>query len=121
MGIKATLYKNSKELNTRSNLPFIEESLDILSKKNILEYQIVDTNDMTEQERMNNYITACLPSVKHKYRVRTVFGTNRQSGIFFGKHQPALYLEGDLWHVCPHEKNGTLITIEEFLSNLLKN
>ncbi len=120
MPLKATLYKSSKEANVRTNLTIVESKLKELSEKNKLTCNVVDTADMTRTERDDLYSRAVLPSIWKKYRVRTVFGTNRQSGIFFGNEQPALLLEGDVWGIYPHEKDGKKITIEDFLENLSK-
>lgn len=42
------------------------------------------------------YMEAFEPSVFNKYEIRRAFGTNRQSGIFFGKEESALIIAGDL-------------------------
>ncbi|MEX0862279.1 hypothetical protein [Nitrosopumilus sp.] len=120
MPLKATLYRSSKESNVRTDLNFVESTLKELSEQNSLEYSIIDTADMTNAELTESYTKALLPSVWHKYRIRTVFGTNRNSGCFFGKEQPALLLEGDIWGIYPHEKDGRKVLIETFLANLSK-
>ena len=43
-----------------------------------------------DAELTEAYTKALLPSVWYKYRIRTVFGTNRNSGCFFDKEQPDL-------------------------------
>ena len=120
MALKATLYRSSKESNVRTDLNFVESSLKELTEQKKIECTIIDTADMTEAELTEAYTKALLPSVWHKYRIRTVFGTNRNSGCFFGKEQPALLLEGDIWGIYPHEKEGKKVLIETFLSNLSK-
>ena len=120
MPLKATLYKSSKESNVRTDLNFAESKLKELSKANKLSYNVVDTAKMNRAERDELYVKAVMPSVWYKYRVRTVFGTNRQSGIFFGREQPALLMEGDIWGIYPHEKDGEKVLIESFLANLSK-
>jgi len=120
MPLKATLYKSSKESNVRTDLNFAESKLKELSKANKLSYNVVDTANMNRTERDELYVKAVMPSVWHKYRIRTVFGTNRQSGIFFGREQPALLMEGDIWEIYPHEKDGEKVLIESFLANLAK-
>ena len=120
MPLKATLYKSSKEANIRTDLTFVETKLKELSKTNKLSYNIVDTANMDGSERDSLYVRAILPSVWNKYRVRTIFGTNRHSGVFFGKEQPALLVEGDIWGIFPHKKDGKEISIENFLENLTK-
>ncbi len=118
--LSATLYKSSKETNVRSDLKTVQSLLEKLSSKKKLDYKIIDTSNMTESQLIEAYTKAILPSVFNKYRVRTVFGTNRKSGCFFGKEQPALLVEGDIWNVYPHEKGGKKFAIETFLSGLLK-
>lgn len=118
MPLKATLYKSSKETNGRTNLQFVESKLRELSASNKLTFNIVDTADKTENEMIDLYSRAVMPSVWKKYRIRKIFGTNRQSGIFFGREQPALLLEGDVWGIYPHEQDKKLVTIENFLENL---
>lgn len=120
MPLKATLYKSSKESNVRTDLNFVELRLKELSKANKLSYKVIDTATMNRAERDELYVKAVMPSVWHKYRVRTIFGTNRQSGIFFGREQPALLLEGDIWGIYPHEKEGKKVLIETFLASLSK-
>ena len=118
MQMKLTLFKSTKELDVWTDLTVIESLLANLSRNNGIEYQIIDTAEMTDDELIGWYVKAILPSVKHKYRVRTVFGSNRYSGVFFGRQQPALLVEGDQWDVYPHEENGRKVTIEEFLQKL---
>ncbi len=77
----------------------------------------IETADMTEAGLTKAYTDALLPSVFHKYRIRTVFGTNRNSGCFFGKEQPTL-LSGDIRGIYPDEREGKKVLIETFLSNL---
>jgi hypothetical protein len=67
--------------------------------------------------------TAAVPAVFGKYRVRTIFGTNRQPGIKFGLSVPALFVRdpsleraGDVY---PHQKAGRYVTINDFLTGLL--
>lgn len=86
--------------------------------------QIVDTGKMTEDQRMTAYIRALTPSVLQKYRVRKVFGTQRNAGVFFGRGVPALVVwpdDGDFpVDVYPHEKLGRTVTIYEYLTAPLK-
>ena len=118
MPLKATLYKSSKETNVRTDLKTVESLLKKLADKNKLAYKIIDTANMTKSQLIEAYTKAILPSVFNKYRVRTVFGTNRNSGCFFGKEQPALLVEGDVWNIFPHEKDGKKVAIETFLTDL---
>ena len=120
MPINATVYMNPKENNSRSDTGKIIQLLDKLKGSKKLDYKIIDTSKMTDSQRWDAYGKVIGPSVFNKYEVRRVFGTNRQSGIFFGKEQPALLVEGDIWDIFPHKKNGKDITIEKFLENLMK-
>ncbi|MCH7647293.1 MAG: hypothetical protein IIA83_01625 [Thaumarchaeota archaeon] len=120
MPLKITLYKSSKESNVRTDLNFVESALKELSQQRRMDYNIIDTADMTDNELDDVYSKAILPSVWNKYRVRTVFGTNRNSGCFFGRQQPALLVEGDIWGIYPHEKDGKKVLIETFLASLSK-
>jgi len=120
MPLKLTLYKSSKESNVRTDLNFVESTLKELSQQRKMDYNIIDTADMTDNELDDVYSKAILPSVWNKYRVRTVFGTNRNSGCFFGRQQPALLVEGDIWGIYPHEKDGKKVLIETFLASLSK-
>ncbi|MGI0102406.1 MAG: hypothetical protein ACREA7_07410 [Nitrosotalea sp.] len=121
MPINTTFYMNPNETNTRSDVNKIIQLLDKLKKSKKLDYEIVDTSKMTEKERQNAYGKVIGPSVYNKYEVRRVFGTNRQSGLLFGKEQPALLVEGDVWEIFPHRKSGREVSIEKFLENLSKS
>ncbi len=82
--------------------------------------EIKDTGRMPEEERMKAYIDALTPSVLQKYRVRKIFGSQRISGIAFGRGVPALVVWDDVQgfaaDVYPHEEVGRIITIHEFLT-----
>ncbi len=75
---------------------------------------------MSETQLTDAYVRSIMPSVFNKYKVRTIFGTNRKSGIFFGRQQPALLVEGDIWDIYPHENKGKKVLIESFLASLSK-
>ena len=86
--------------------------------------RLVDTSQMDREALSAAYIKAAvMPSVYGKYRVRTVFGTNRQPGIKFGLSVPALFVHDPsgetAGHVYPHDKLGRYVTISEFLTELL--
>ncbi len=87
--------------------------------------QRIDLTPMTEQERFHEYSRACTPAVCKRYEVKRMFGTNRQSALFFGLQVPALIVKqpddphGDTY---PHrERPNTIVTIYDFLSNALAN
>jgi len=109
---------NPNETNVRSDTKKIIQLLEKLKKTKKIDYKIVDTSKMIDSERTKAYINVIGPSVFNKYEVRRVFGTNRQSGIFFGKEQPALFLEGDIWEILPHRIKEKNVSIENFLEGL---
>lgn len=79
-----------------------------------------NTAKMSATDLEHAYIRAILPSVYRKYRVRRIFGSNRQAGLFFGRGVPALLIS-DTTHktpgdVYPHEKAGRIVTIHDFLT-----
>ena len=102
--------------NVRSDTKKIVQLLENLKKSKKLDYKIIDTSKITYSERMKAYIEVIGHSVFYKYEVRRLFGTNRKSGIWFGKEQPALFLEGDKWEVFPHRKKDEEVSIENFLA-----
>jgi hypothetical protein len=85
----------------------------------------IDAASMTDQERFHEYSRACTPAVCKRYEVKRMFGTNRQSAIFFGLQVPALIVKqpGDPYgDTYPHrERPNTIVTIYDFLSNALAN
>ncbi len=103
----------------------LDEIFDLLGKckEKGIKYRIIDTKDAGEPEVYDVYQTACLPSILKKYAIRKVFGTKRNSGIFFAKEVPAL-LVYDEYQVLPvdtypHEKGKRDVEIVDFLKNLL--
>src|SRR5271167_791514 len=83
----------------------------------------IDPSAMTEQERFAEYSRACWPAVTKRYEVKKMFGTNRQSAVFFGLQVPALIVKqsGDsVTDTYPHrERPNTIVTIHDFLVNAL--
>ena len=118
MQTRLTLFKSSKDLDIWTDLTSIESLLMNLSQNHGIECKITDTAGMSDDELIDCYLRTILPSVKHHYRVRTIFGSNKYPGVFFGRQQPALLVEGDQWDVYPHEKDGNKVTIQEFLQKL---
>jgi hypothetical protein len=81
-----------------------------------------NTSKMSATDLEHAYIRAILPSVYRKYRVRRIFGSNRQAGLFFGRGVPALLIS-DPTHktpgnVYPHDQAGRIVTIHDFLTEL---
>ena len=98
------------------------ERLDDFRKKG-LAIEGRNTAKMSATDLEHAYIRAILPSVYRKYRVRRIFGSNRQAGLFFGRGVPALLIS-DPTHktpgdVYPHEEAGRIVTIHDFLTELL--
>ncbi|SRR6266446_6324022 len=82
-----------------------------------------NTAKMSATDLEHAYIRATVPSVYRKYRVRRIFGTNRQAGLFFGRHVPALLISdptnktpGDVY---PHDEAGRIVTIHDCLTQLI--
>ena len=84
--------------------------------------RVVDTAQMSDQERWTAYMGVIAPSVMKKYPIRQVFGSRRQSGFMFGRGVPALVVQtppGEMAEdVFPHEESGRIVTINESLSRL---
>jgi hypothetical protein len=117
---RLTLYMTNYEIKPRSDADKIRSVLTKLAKSGKVELKVVETAKMTGAERFAEYARAIVPSIFNKYQVRKVFGTNRQSGIFFGREEPALLVEGKRNDIYPHIKDGKTITIEDFLQELTK-
>ena len=85
-------------------------------------YRVVDADALTPQGREEAYHSlAVRPSVRRRYRVRRVFGTNKYPGSFFGAAVPALVVfeDGRPVDVYPHEQqDGTIVTIEDYLDRI---
>ena len=84
----------------------------------------IDTNKLTETDRMRAYFDAVGPSVLKKYKIRQVFGSRRNSGWLFGKSVPALLvISADKQFpedVYPRAETGRIVTINEFLQCFLR-
>ena len=85
-------------------------------------YRVVDAEALTPQGREEAYHSlAVRPSVRRRYRVRRVFGTNKYPGSLFGAAVPALVVfeDGRPVDVYPHEEqDGTIVTIEDYLDRI---
>lgn len=87
-------------------------------------WESLDTSKMSQEELSNLYFEAVAPAVNRKYHVRQVFGSKRQSAIFFGREVPALLVyeparkyASDIY---PHRAGDSTVTIRRFLEDLLK-
>jgi hypothetical protein len=85
-------------------------------------YRVVDPAELTAQDREEAYHSrAVRPSVRRRYRVRRVFGTNKYPGAYFGAGVPALVVleDGRPVDVYPHEEqDGTIVTIRDYLDGV---
>lgn len=84
-------------------------------------FQEVNTAQMDASELYEIYISEAVPSsVKKKYKIGHIFGTQRKSAVYFGKEQPALlvYQNGgeESTDVSPHTVKGRRVSIEDYLS-----
>jgi hypothetical protein len=88
--------------------------------------QIRNAAEMSKEELLTAYFSeAAVAAVYGKYRVRTVFGSNRQPGVAFGQGVPALSVRSlsadKAPNVYPHNMSGRYVTICEFLNQVLAN
>lgn len=87
-------------------------------------WEVIETSKTSEEELSSLYIEAISPAVHHKYPVRQIFGSKRNSGFMFGKGVPALVVyesskdyPSDIY---PHGAGDHVVTIKVFLEGLLK-
>ena len=105
-------------------IALVPEQLQELQRHGRMVKQI-DTAKVDRAGLMSAYLENALrPAMYRKYRIRKVFGSNRQPGLVFGTSVPALLIRdpsgqtvGDIY---PHEKSGSFVTINDFLTGLLK-
>jgi hypothetical protein len=88
--------------------------------------RIRNAAEMSKEELLAAYFSeAAVAAVYGKYRVRTVFGSNRHPGVAFGQGVPALSIRDSAANaapnVYPHNMSGRFVTIHEFLSQILAN
>ncbi|HEU4759279.1 MAG TPA: hypothetical protein VFT91_04780 [Dehalococcoidia bacterium] len=85
-------------------------------------YSVVDVSDMGRDQLEDVYARqAVAPSVRQRYGIRRVFGTNKYPGAFFGKGVPALVVleDGRPQDVYPHEgEGGGIVTIKDYVDKL---
>ncbi|NVM22827.1 MAG: hypothetical protein HWN68_13730 [Desulfobacterales bacterium] len=84
----------------------------------------IDTSQLTEEQITEAYIHSVIgPTQLKKYRVRQVFGSARHSGWLFGRQVPALVVYTTSSQmpedVSPHAIGGRIVTINEYLENLM--
>ncbi len=126
--MKLRLYLSTNEKvfpSDRANQGF-DEALELLAflKDKGLDYERIDTSQLSDKEIQEAYMEAIYPSVRRKFGIRRIFGSRRRSGCFFGKGVPALFVYGDDSRhpidVYPHEELGHVITVQEFLESLIE-
>lgn len=86
--------------------------------------ELLDTITTSDEERIDLYLEATLPTALKKYQVRQVFGSKRHAGFLFGKGVPALlvYEPGEPYpvDVYPHRRGTRTVTIRVFLEDFLR-
>ena len=93
----------------------------LLKEDRGIESDVIDTTSWGLRELTQAYSKAVEASW-NGYRIRKVFGTNSNSGCFFGKSVPALIVLEDEKPVAvyPHEvMDGMIVTIRDFLDSLI--
>jgi len=90
-----------------------------------VEVSLIDVAGWTRDMLYELYMKATRIAIKRGYqgyRIRRVFGSARDSGKYFGREVPALFVyddSGRLIDVYPHEEGGRVIGISEFLDHLI--
>jgi len=109
--------KNKSDQKETNN---ILSSLDRVKKLGV-KVAINEISGITDDKRFELYQKAWAPSVLKKYKIRKVFGTQRNPGCQFGEIPALLVYKDDSNHssdVFPHDKHGKLETVEEFLNKI---
>lgn len=107
----------------RSDRKLVEKITSKLKKLKgkVANIKSVDICNETKDKRYDLYSKTWTPSVFKKYRIRKVFGTQRNPGTLFGE-VPALLVYDDSDNfpsdVYPHDKHGKVETIEEYLNSI---
>ena len=84
-------------------------------------YAVVDVSGFSRQQLEDAYVSRAVPpSVRRQYGVKRVFGTNKYAGSRFGRGVPALVVleDGRPVDVYPHEKEGRIVTIHDYVKHL---
>ncbi|MCM8803571.1 MAG: hypothetical protein NC827_09775 [Candidatus Omnitrophica bacterium] len=120
--MEVRLFYHSKVTPWDCNLEIVFRLLEKL-KRNGIKLELIDLSKLPEEERLQAYFKAVTPSVWKKYRIRRVFGSRNYPATFFGREVPALLVfennKSIASDVYPHEEFGKVISIEEFLNQLL--
>ena len=98
----------------------ILELLDAAKKRGV-KVTVTDTASWNSSMFYEIYLRACIPSIRKRYSIRRVFGTARESGRYFGRQIPGLlvYEDESVVDVYPHDEKRRIVTIIEFLEELL--
>ncbi len=86
-----------------------------------VEYAVIDVSGLSREALEDIYTRlAVVPSVRKRYGIRRIFGTNKCPGAFFGKSVPALVVleNGRPEDVYPHEERGRIVTIKDYIDRL---
>lgn len=129
--MKLVLYYSSLEVpldlpaNTGFDPKEILKLLGILKRKGV-EYEAIDSSALPQEEVLEAYLNAIVPSVYKKYRIRRIFGSRRHSGWLFGKGVPGLLVYEEEKNyptdVFPHEEqSGKIVTIRDYLETLMSS
>lgn len=85
------------------------------------EVEVVDVSSYSRQQLEDAYVSRAVPpAVRRQYGVKRVFGTNKYAGSRFGRGVPALVVieGGRPVDVYPHEEEGRIVTIADYLRGL---
>lgn len=90
-----------------------------------VDVELVDTNRISDDERMELYFDSIVGSVMQKAAMRRIFGSNRNPGMSFGRYTPALQVikDGYCVDVYPQKRSivdGQRKTILTYLESSLK-
>lgn len=100
----------------------VPRMLEKVKEKGVL-VEMINIDNLSSEEKLEKYLDAASASVIKKYKIRQIFGTRRQSAVFFGREVPALIVydeKGNVTDVYPHEKIFGIKTIWDFLNEVIK-
>lgn len=123
----ATRHKKSRNRIDLKNRGFhihqVLDQLEQLRLKGGHQVEIIDTTEMSDDDRFSLYLNEAIVAARRRYRVRRTFGSNSRPGKGLGREVPALivYSEGSQRpeDVYPHESSiGEITTIADYLLRL---
>jgi len=88
-----------------------------------VEYRVIDPSKLSREELEDAYSRLAVPpSVRKRYGIKRIFGTNKYPGSHFGRGVPALVIleDGRPQDVFPHEEGGKVMTIKDYLQRLTR-